>query len=103
MAAKEIRNFLENGNITNAVNYPNCDMGIAGEFPRLAICHKNIKNMLNQFTDIMTEEDINIEHMTNASRGDYAYSMFDLSKEPSADAMEKLDAIEGVLRVRLMK
>ena len=103
MAANEIRNFLENGNITNSVNYPNCDMGIAGEFPRLSICHKNIKNMLNQFTDIMTEEDINIEHMTNASRGDYAYSMFDLSKEPSADAMEKLDAIEGVLRVRLMK
>ena len=103
MAAKEVRNFLENGNIVNSVNYPNCDMGIAGEFPRLSICHKNIKNMLNQFTDIMTEEDINIEHMTNASRGDYAYSMFDLSKEPSADAMEKLDAIEGVLRVRLMK
>ena len=62
-----------------------------------------MKNMLNQFTDIMTDEDINIEHMTNASRGDYAYSMFDLSKEPSEDAMNKLDAIEGVLRVRLMK
>ena len=103
MASKEVRNFLENGNIVNSVNYPNCDMGIAGEFPRLSICHKNMKNMLNQFTDIMTDEDINIEHMTNASRGDYAYSMFDLSKEPSEDAMNKLDAIEGVLRVRLMK
>ena len=103
MAAKEVRNFLENGNIVNSVNYPNCDMGIAGEFPRLSICHKNMKNMLNQFTDIMTDEDINIEHMTNASRGDYAYSMFDLSKEPSEDAMNKLGAIEGVLRVRLMK
>ena len=103
MAAKEVRNFLENGNIVNSVNYPNCDMGIAGEFPRLSICHKNMKNMLNQFTDIFTDEDINIEHMTNASRGDYAYSMFDLSKEPSEDAMKKLDVIEGVLRVRLMK
>ena len=103
MAAKEVRNFLENGNIVNSVNYPNCDMGISGEFPRLSICHKNIKNMLNQFTDVMTDEDINIEHMTNASRGDYAYTMFDLSKEPSEDAMKKLDAIEGVLRVRLMK
>ena len=103
MAAKEIRNFLENGNITNSVNYPNCDMGIAGEFPRLSICHKNIKNMLNQFTDIFTDEDINIEHMTNASRGDYAYSMFDLSVEPSADAVEKLEKIEGVLKVRLIK
>ena len=102
MAASEIRNFLENGNITNSVNYPNCDMGIAGEFPRLSICHKNIKNMLNQFTDIMTEEDINIEHMTNASRGDYAYTMFDLSKEPSQEAIEKLERIEGVLRVRLI-
>ena len=103
MAAKEIRNFLENGNITNSVNYPNCDMGIAGEFPRLSICHKNVKNMLNQFTDVFTDEDLNIEHMTNASRGDYAYTMFDLSKEPSADAIEKLGNIEGVIRVRVIK
>ncbi len=103
MAANEIRNFLENGNIVNSVNLPNCDMGIAGEFPRLSICHKNKKNMLNQFTDIFTEEDINIEHMTNASRGDYAYSMFDLSLEPSAEALKKLGAIEGVLKVRLIK
>ena len=102
MAAKEIKNFLENGNITNAVNYPNCDMGIAGEFPRLAICHKNIKNMLNQFTDIMTEEDLNIEHMTNGSRGDFAYTMFDLSAEPSAEAIKKMEEIEGVLRVRVI-
>ncbi len=102
MAANEIRNFLENGNIVNSVNYPNCDMGIAGEFPRLSICHKNIKNMLNQFADVFTDEDINIEHMTNSSRGDYAYSMFDLSKEPSADALEKLSSIEGVLRVRVI-
>ena len=102
MAANEIRNFLENGNIVNSVNYPNCDMGVAGEFPRLSICHKNMKNMLNQFTDIFTDEDINIEHMTNASRGDYAYSMFDLSKVPSEEALKKLDEIEGVLRVRVI-
>ena len=103
MAAKEIRNFLENGNITNSVNYPNCDMGIAGEFPRLSICHKNVKNMLNQFTDVFTDEDLNIEHMTNASRGDYAYTMFDLSKEPSEEAVGKLGNIEGVIRVRVIK
>ena len=103
MAANEIRNFLENGNIVNSVNFPNCDMGGAGEFPRLSICHKNIKNMLNQFTDVLTDEDINIEHMTNASRGDYAYSMFDLSCEPSAHALERLDGIVGVLKVRLIK
>ena len=58
--------------------------------------------MLNQFTDIFTDEDINIEHMTNASRGDYAYSMFDLSKAPSKEALKKLDAIKGVLRVRVI-
>ncbi len=102
MAANEIRNFLENGNIVNSVNYPNCDMGIAGEFPRLSICHKNIKNMLNQFADVFTDEDINIEHMTNSSRGDYAYSMFDLSKAPSEEALAKLSDIEGVLRVRVI-
>ena len=102
MAANEIRNFLENGNIVNSVNYPNCDMGIAGEFPRLSICHKNIKNMLNQFADVFTDEDINIEHMTNSSKGDYAYSMFDLSKAPSEEALTKLSDIEGVLRVRVI-
>lgn len=102
MAANEIRNFLENGNIVNSVNYPNCDMGIAGEFPRLSICHKNIKNMLNQFADVFTDEDINIEHMTNSSKGDYAYSMFDLSKAPSEEALVKLRDIKGVLRVRVI-
>ncbi len=103
MAANEVRNFLENGNIVNSVNYPNCDMGPAGEFPRISICHKNIKNMLNQFMDIMTEEDINIEHMTNASKGDYAYTMFDMSKVPSEDAVERLKNIGGVLRVRMIE
>lgn len=102
MAASEIRNYLENGNILNSVNYPNCDMGIAGEFPRIALCHKNLKNMLNQFMDIMTEEDLNIEHLTNASRGDYAYSMFDLSAKPSEEALEKLKNIDGVLKVRMI-
>ena len=102
MAADEIRNYLVNGYIINSVNYPNCDMGVAGEFCRVAICHKNIKNMLNQFTDIFTEEDLNIEHMTNASRGDYAYSMFDLSDKPSEAAIEKMSNIEGVLRVRVI-
>lgn len=103
MAADEIRNYLENGNIINSVNFPNCDMGPVGEFPRVAICHKNLKNMLNQFTGIMTEEGLNIEHLTNASRGDYAYSMFDLSAKPSGKALEELAAIEGVLKVRLIK
>ncbi len=103
MAANEIRNYLENGNILNSVNYPNCDMGLAGEFSRVAICHKNLKNMLAQYTVIITEEGLNIEHMTNASRGDYAYSMFDLSAEPSAQALEKLAAIDGVLKVRVIK
>lgn len=103
MAVKQVRDYLENGNIRNSVNYPNCDMGSAGEFPRISICHKNIKNMLNQFTDVVTDEDINIEHMTNASRGDYAYTMFDLSEEPSAAAVEKMKNIEGVLKVRIIR
>lgn len=103
MAASEIRNYLENGNIINSVNYPNCDMGPAGEFARVAICHKNLKNMLNQFTGIMTEEGLNIEHLTNASRENYAYSMFDLSENPSEEAIEKLKKIEGVLKVRVIR
>ena len=65
--------------------------------------HEFVNHFGNQrFTDVMTDEDINIEHMTNASRGDYAYTMFDLSKTPSAEALEKLKSIEGVLRVRVI-
>ncbi len=102
MAVKELRCYLEHGNIKNSVNYPDCDMGIPSYPARIAICHRNIKHMLSQFTRIMGEENHNIGNMTNKSRGDYAYSMFDLESQVSPELIQKLKAIDGVLKVRVI-
>lgn len=103
MAVKEIRDFLENGNIHNSVNYPNCDMGICRSAGRITICHANVVNMISQFTKIMGDAGVNILDMTNKSRGDYAYTMMDLEAPANESLIEKLEAIEGVLKVRTIK
>lgn len=102
MAVKELRDYLENGNIKNSVNYPNCDMGVPSYPARVAICHRNVKNMLSQFTTILGEENYNIGNMTNKSRGDYAYSMFDLESPASPELIRRLESVEGVLKVRVI-
>ena len=102
MAVKELREFLEYGNIRNSVNYPACDMGVPAYPARIAVCHKNVKNMLSQFTTILGEENYNIGNMTNKSRGDYAYSMFDLETAASPRLVSRLEAIDGVLKVRVI-
>lgn len=102
MAVKELREFLEYGNIRNSVNYPACDMGVPTYPARIAVCHKNVKNMLSQFTTILGEENYNIGNMTNKSRGDYAYSMFDLETAASPRLVSRLEAIDGVLKVRVI-
>lgn len=102
MAVNELRNYLENGNIINSVNYPNCDMGKKKVACRITINHQNVKNMIGQFTGILTEEDINIANMVNGSRGDIAYSMFDVENEPSKEAIQRLNEVEGVYRVRVI-
>lgn len=103
MAVKELMNYLENGNIVNSVNYPNCDMGICSQAGRVAIFHRNITNMISQFTTVLGNKGINITDMTNKSKGEYAYTMFDLESAVSADIVEQLAAIEGVFRVRVVK
>ena len=102
MAVKELRGYLEYGNIQHSVNYPDCDMGVPGYPARVAICHRNVKNMLSQFTTILGEANYNIGNMTNKSRGDYAYSMFDLESAASPKLIEKLEAVEGVLKIRVI-
>ncbi len=102
MAVKELMNYLENGNIVNSVNYPNCDMGICSQAGRVAIFHKNITNMISQFTIVLGNKGINITDMTNKSKGEYAYTMFDLESAVSPDIVEQLAAIEGVFRVRVV-
>ena len=102
MAVKEVRCYLEHGNIKNSVNYPDCDMGIPSYPARVAICHRNVKNMLSQFTTILGQANYNIGNMTNKSRGDYAYSMFDLESPASRELVEQLEAVDGVLKVRVI-
>ena len=101
MAVKELRNFLENGNIKNSVNYPNCDLGICESASRLAICHKNVKGMISRFTDVLA--DTNIHNMSNASKGDFAYTLLDLDSAVSPEEFAQVEAIEGVLKVRVVK
>ena len=103
MAVKELRDYLENGNITHSVNYPACDMGICKAAGRITICHKNIPNMLGQLTGACAAEGINIEDMTNKSKGDWAYTMMDIGSEVSEALVEKLAAINGVVKVRKVK
>ena len=100
MAVKQIMNYLENGNIINSVNFPNCDMGVRTKAARVTILHRNIPNMLSQFTTVLAEENINVSDMLNRSRGEFAYAMFDMDSIPSKEAIEKLAKIEGVIRVR---
>lgn len=102
MAVKEIIEFLENGNIRNSVNYPNCDMGLRGDNTRITILHRNVPNMIGQFTAVLAEAGINISNMANKSRKEYAYTMIDVENEVSEDITDKLNKINEVLRVRVI-
>ncbi len=103
MAVKEIVDFMDNGNIKNSVNYPSCDAGVCSSEGRIAINHRNIPNMLSQFTTVFAAENINIDNMVNKSRGDYAYTVLDIGVSSPETLVEKLSAIEGVLKVRVVK
>ena len=103
MAVRQMMDYLENGNIVNSVNFPNCEMGVCATAGRITILHKNIPNSLSRFTTAMASENINIDGLVNKSRGDYAYTMLDLDHTPSAHAVEELKKIDGVLRVRIIK
>ena len=103
MAVEEIRDFMENGNIKNSVNYPACDAGVCETKGRITVAHKNIPNMLTQFTTVFSSEGINIAHMTNKSRGDYSYCIFDIDSDSTEAFAQKLSAIDGVLKVRIIK
>lgn len=103
MAVKEMMNYLANGNIVNSVNYPNCDMGVCAKEGRIAIFHKNIANMLTQFTGRIGECGINISDLVNKSKGEVAYTMLDVESKVSDEVIKKLESIEGVFRVRIVK
>ena len=103
MAVKELRNFIENGNIVNSVNYPNCDCGVCATEGRITVCHKNVPAVISKITTVLGAAGINIASMANQSRGDYAYSLLDIESSASDAVVEELSAIEGVIKVRVIK
>jgi len=102
MAAQEIAEYLETGNITNSVNFPNCSLAI-GDKGRIAIIHKNVPNMITQFTKIMSDDSINISDMINKSKGDYAYTILNTDHELSDEILSKVSAVDGVIKARIIK
>ena len=102
MAVKEVMEFLENGNIRNSVNYPNCEMGLRGEHTRITIMHRNVPNMIGQFSAILAEDGINIANMTNKSKGAYAYTIIDVENEITPEILADIQAVNDVLRVRVI-
>ncbi len=103
MAVKELRNYLENGNIKNSVNYPDCDMGMKGDNTRILLLHRNVPNMIGQFTKILANDNMNIADLTNKSKGKYAYTMIDVDSPVSDHVAEELSGVREVLRIRIIK
>ena len=103
MAADELKDYLENGNIKNSVNYPACDMGVCQVAGRIALLHANVPNMIGQITSILAAEGINIANMTNKSRDKYAYTLLDLEDSAKAEAVAHLEKISGMYKVRVIK
>lgn len=101
MAANEIKDFLENGNIKNSVNYPACDMGVKHGV-RITIAHKNIPNVLKHITDLISSKGINIDNMLNKSRGDYAYTMLDFNEKIDPVVEKEIEGVEGVIKVTIL-
>ncbi len=103
MAVKEMIDYLENGNIVNSVNYPAVDMGVCTKKGRVGIFHKNVANMITKFTASFGDLGINVSDLLSKSKGEFAYTMLDLDDEVTTDIANKLAAIDGVLRVRVVK
>lgn len=101
MAAEEIDDYLRNGNIKNSVNMPDVYLERSGK-KRICLIHKNIPGMLTNIMPIFSNDNINIENMTNKSRGEYAYSVFDVNSEVDQEAIDELNALQGMIRVRVL-
>ncbi len=103
MAVQELMDYMENGNIRNSVNYPICDMGVCKTAGRVAVLHKNVSGMISQYTNVLGEANINIANMTNNTRGDVAYALLDVDAPITEEVVEKLSALDCVLKVRVIK
>ena len=103
MAAEELMDYLENGNIRNSVNYPACSMGVCRSESRIAIFHENKANMINRLTTLIGSSEMNISEMTSKSKGDVEYTMLDLDTPVTKEIVDEIAKIPGVWRVRIIK
>ena len=101
MAAREIYDYLKNGNIKNSVNMPNASLERAGAC-RLCVFHRNVPNMINSFLEFVSARNINVEHMLNKNRGEYAYTMIDLGEKINGEIVGKILENPDVVRVRVL-
>lgn len=103
MAVDEIRDYIENGNIKNSVNYPNCDLGVCHTKSRIAVIHENKKGVISAYTTPLGDADINVADMSNKSRGDYAYALLDLDSKVTDDVVKRIEENPNVIKVRVIK
>ena len=103
MAVREIRDYMENGNIVHSVNFPDCSMAACTTAGRVGILHRNVSGMISQYTTILGNAGINIAGMANKSKGDYAYALLDVDSPLTEEVIEQLKNTEGVLKVRRVK
>ena len=101
MAAQQLDDYLKNGNIKNSVNYPNVEMPRSA-VARICVLHQNVPSILTKITAAVADEGLNIENMTNKSKGENAYTVLDVSSTPSEDAIARISAVEGINRVRVI-
>ncbi len=101
MAAEQLRDYLENGNVSNSVNYPNTNMARNGGY-RITFCNANVPKVLGCVLSVLADHNINVIDMVNLSRGDFAYSIIDVETHPGEDVMDAISAAEGVIRARLI-
>jgi D-3-phosphoglycerate dehydrogenase len=99
MAAKQLDEYLQTGNIKNSVNFPNVSLPHTGA-GRVAVMHKNIPNMLSQITAVFSSKGVNIENLSNGSKGDMAYTIVEITDAPSAEFVDAVKAIDGVIKVK---
>ncbi len=103
MAVDQLIDFIENGNIVNSVNMPNCNMGVCKTAGRIAVIHKNIKNTIGRYTVHFGEAGINISDMVDKSRGEYAYCLIDIDTPVTDEVVKMMESVEGVMKVRVIK
>ena len=103
MAVDELMDYVENGNIRNSVNFPACDMGVCHAPGRIGVLHKNVPSIISGLSTVCGESGVNIEKMINQSRGEYAYSLMDISEANAVAIADAISSKEGILKVRVIK